>query len=393
MAAKVLDKCDEGLKPTLDSVQHRDFLVGRSPIQIDGPIPIRFLNPTSCARRVYKNTLAALCESVDGNEVRGEPWLREKETDELLAQESEPKECEHHDQQRSLPLELEELLNRRTDDLDKQVGVLTDLLHERQEVFATFKNSFRRTSITQHMIVTGESKLIKQAPKRHPLHLREKTEEEIQKMLGSRRDVKAWCRNCYRCSSRRKPQKTFPVPLQVYNVGAPLKGLAIDVFELLRETDQGNRYILVVMDYFSKWVEGLALVTEVISRFGVPLQIHTDQGRNVESVLFKEVCMLLDIEKTRTTPLHPQSDGMVELLSRILEAMLSKFVQESQRNSDQILPLLAMAYRSAIHESTGCTPNELMFGRDVRLPADLMFGSPPVPAVPPDSAPTTEEII
>jgi len=54
------------------------------------------------------------------------------------------------------------------------------------------------------------------------------------------------------------------------------------------------------------------LVSEAISSFGVPLQIHTDQGRSFESVLFKDVCSLLDIEKTRTTPLHPQSDGMVE---------------------------------------------------------------------------------
>ena len=209
---------------------------------------------------------------------------------------------------------------------------------------------------------------------------------------GSSRDVKAWCRNCPKCSSRRKPQKRFQALLQVYNVGAPLERLAIDVLGPLPETDQGNRYILVVMDYFSKWVEALAmpeqsaatvahlLVTEVISRFGVPLQIHTDQGRNFESVLFKEVCRLLDIEKTRTTPLHPQSDGMVERLNRTLEAMLSKFVQQNQ-----LLPLLAMAYRSAIHESTGCTPNELMFGRDVRLPVDLMFGSPPVPVTPPNS--------
>ena len=74
------------------------------------------------------------------------------------------------------------------------------------------------------------------------------------------------------------------------------------------------------------------LLTEVIFRIGVPLQIYTDRGRNFESVLFKEVCRLLSIEKTRTTTLHPQSDGMVEQLNRTLEAMLSKFVQDNRRN-------------------------------------------------------------
>jgi len=67
----------------------------------------------------------------------------------------------------------------------------------------------------------------------------------------------------------------------------------------------------------------------------------------------KEVRRLLDIEKTRTTPQHPQSDGMVERLNRMLQTMLSKFVEENQQNWDQLLPLLAMAYLSAIHASTG----------------------------------------
>ena len=74
------------------------------------------------------------------------------------------------------------------------------------------------------------------------------------------------------------------------------------------------------------------LVTEVTSRFGVPLQIHTDRGRNLESVLFKEVCRLLNVEKSRTTPLHSQSDGMVERSNRTFQDVLSTFVQENQKN-------------------------------------------------------------
>ena len=101
---------------------------------------------------------------------------------------------------------------------------------------------------------------------------------------GSSSSAKAWCRKCPKCPSRRKPQKRFQATLQVYNVVAPLERLAIDILGPLPETDQGNRYFLVVMNYFSKWVEALAmpeqsavtvahlLVTEVTSRFSVPLK-------------------------------------------------------------------------------------------------------------------------
>ena len=89
------------------------------------------------------------------------------------------------DQQRSLPLELEELLNSSTDDLDnEQIRVLADLLNEYQDVFATSKKPFSCTSITQHKIVTGESKPMKQALRQPPLRLKENAEEEIEKMLA-----------------------------------------------------------------------------------------------------------------------------------------------------------------------------------------------------------------
>ena len=90
----------------------------------------------------------------------------------------------------------------------------------------------------------------------------------------------------------------------------------------------------------------------------MPQLIHSGQGRNFESALFAEMCQLLGIKKTRTTPYHPASDGMVERFNRTLEMQLSKFADHNQKDWDLHIPFLAMAYRSADHDSTGCSPKE-----------------------------------
>ena len=81
---------------------------------------------------------------------------------------------------------------------------------------------------------------------------------------GSSCDIKEWCRNCRACSSRRKPQRKFQAPMQLYNVGAPLERIAIDALGPLPEMEQGNQYILVVMDYFTKWVEAHAMLNNLL---------------------------------------------------------------------------------------------------------------------------------
>ena len=67
-------------------------------------------------------------------------------------------------------------------------------------------------------------------------------------------------------------------------------------------------------------------VKEVISRYGAPERIHSDQGRNFEAQLFQEICVLFNMDKTRTSPYHPESDGMVERMNRTLQDMLAKYV-------------------------------------------------------------------
>ena len=120
-----------------------------------------------------------------------------------------------------------------------------------------------------------------------------------------------------------------------------------------------------------------ALTDHFLTVFGLPWIMHTDQGRNFESSLFEEVCELFGIDKTRTTPYRPQSDGFIERYNRTLLSMLSSYTNKEQDDWDTHLQLVMAAYHSADHSSTGYSPNEMMMGRNVRLPIDLVFGRPP----------------
>jgi hypothetical protein len=106
------------------------------------------------------------------------------------------------------------------------------------------------------------------------------------------------------------------------NVDAPLERIAIDVMGPLPTSTVGNKYLLVIGDYFTKFfhadpmrnqeadIVAKKLIENCITIFGIPMQIHTDQGTNFESNLFKALCKYLEIDKTRTTVMRPQSDGI-----------------------------------------------------------------------------------
>ena len=211
-----------------------------------------------------------------------------------------------------------------------------------------------------------------------------------------RRDVEDFCRRCDLCTARKGPTGRSHAQLQQHLVGAPMERVAVDVMGPLPRTNKGNVYILSVIDYFTKWPEAYALPNQeaetvadallggILSRFGLPDTLHSDQGRNFESRVFAAMCSRLGIQKTRTTPLRPQSDGLVERLHRTLGQQLAILTSEHQRDWDEHLPLVLMACRSAVQESTTCSPALLMLGRELRTPAELAFGRPPdAPVVPP----------
>lgn len=89
------------------------------------------------------------------------------------------------------------------------------------------------------------------------------------------------------------------------------------------------------------------------------------------------MCEQLRITKTRTTPLYPQSDGLVERFNRTLAGQLFLMTSKHQLDWDLHLPLVLMSCRSAVQDSTSCTPALLMLGKELRTPAQLAFGHPP----------------
>jgi hypothetical protein len=119
------------------------------------------------------------------------------------------------------------------------------------------------------------------------------------------------------------------------------------------------------------------LVTNFFCRFGIRRELHSDQGRNFESLLLQEVLQRLGVSKMRTTPLHPQSDGMVERYIETIEEHLRKVVASHQRDWDERLPLFLIAYRASTQDTTGLTPVSLVFGREIPLTCDLLYGVPP----------------
>eukprot|EP00731_Ephydatia_muelleri_P006855 Em0003g1103a len=203
---------------------------------------------------------------------------------------------------------------------------------------------------------------------------------------GYEMDIQNWVQDCQQCQKRNPPQLHPLAPLGSIKCTYPFDVISWDIMGPLPLSTKGHKYILVITDLFSKWVEAFplavtdsenlasVLMDEVVCRYGVPRSLHSDQGANRNSQVICALCKRLGINKTRTTAYHPQRNGQVERFNRTLKAILSKVVAENQRDWDCHIPKALFAYRTAFHESSGYSPFRVNFGRSPILPIDIAVG-------------------
>ena len=171
------------------------------------------------------------------------------------------------------------------------------------------------------------------------------------------------------------------IPLPV--ISQPFERIAMDIVGPLPMSSRGNRFILVICDYATRYPEAVALrhidavsvageLLKLFSRVGVPKEILTDQGAYFTSRLLVELYQMLHVQPIRTSPYHPQTDGLVERFNQTLKMMLRKAVVGEGKDWDTLLPYLLFAYREVPQASTGFSPFELLYGRQVRGPLDIL---------------------
>ena len=204
--------------------------------------------------------------------------------------------------------------------------------------------------------------------------------------LGFHIDVKLWCQSCEDWARWKMPTPKHRAPLQNVQVGSPMQVVMVNNLGPLPKSSNGNQYILVAGDYFTRWMEAYAIpnqeadtVAQKLTEemFSPPEQLHSDQDGSLKSLLVAEVFKVLGIKKTRTTPYHPQGDGLVERFNCTLISLLSTAIKDHHNEWEEHLRATCTVYNTSEQLTTGFTPFYLMCGREARMPIDIMFGRPP----------------
>ena len=203
---------------------------------------------------------------------------------------------------------------------------------------------------------------------------------------GMTADIENFISRCKRCTLRKTPTNQR-APLINIKTFQPLELVCVDYLTLEMSKGGYENIFLVITDHFTRYAQAIstrnqtakttadALFHHFIVHYGIPQKLHSDQGPQFESNIIQELCKLMGISKTRTTPYHPMCNGLTEKFNSTLLKMLGTLENHQKQDWKSYVAPLVHAYNSMKQATTGQSPFFLMFGREPRLPIDLMFGT------------------
>ncbi|MCO5580258.1 hypothetical protein L7F22_034124 [Adiantum nelumboides] len=195
-------------------------------------------------------------------------------------------------------------------------------------------------------------------------------------------DVQHWCRSCHNCQVNGNKRLLYG-PRQAVIANGPFEKWGIDAMGPLPRTANGKLYILVAIDYMTRWVETQSVAkvnektvskfvyTHICCRFGTPLEIVSDNGAGFRRCLLTEVCEVLKISHRHSTPYYPQSNGLVENANGIIAGIIRKMVESKPKRWDNFLDGAIWAYRTTYRDATQFTPFHLVYGQEALQPIEL----------------------
>lgn len=212
-----------------------------------------------------------------------------------------------------------------------------------------------------------------------------------EKLISSRfvwpdvkKDVRSWTKSCVDCQRNKINRHVFSTIGSFPEVHERFTKVHVDIVGPLPVFD-GFRYLLTCIDRFTRWPEAIPLgditaesvasgfYSGWVSRFGVPEEIVTDQGRQFESSLFNDLLKTLGIKRIRTTPYNPQANGLIERWHRTLKAALKC---NSHNNWVKALPTVLLGLRSVFKQDLQASVAEMVYGKSLRLPFELLAPKP-----------------
>jgi hypothetical protein len=207
---------------------------------------------------------------------------------------------------------------------------------------------------------------------------------------GLRKDVERYITQCDSCTQIKNPHRRIKVPMKTQFAQFPLETVSTDIAGPFPITKRGNKWILVIIDAFTRYADIIAmpdaraetvarvLVEEWITRYGISVNLLSDQGANYMSEVLKKVNNMFEIKHKRTTPYHPATNGLSERLIKTVKFCLASVVDTEQVLWDTYLCFIRMVINQSWHASTNASPAKLFFGREMMTPTKLLLPKAPV---------------